>query len=180
MMTPQIILDYWFKEIPQENWFKSSEIFDNELRERFTEIHHQAAQGELFIWRDTIQGRLAEILILDQFSRNIYRGTTSAFSCDAMALALAQEAIKQPDLNALSITEKGFLYLPYMHSESLVIHQEAIRLFSEPGLENQLHFEGLHLDILEKFGRYPHRNQALGRISTIEELTFLQEPNSSF
>ena len=179
-MEPQTILDYWFKEIPPENWFKSSDSFDDELRARFTEIHQQAAQGELASWRETIHGRLAEIIILDQFSRNIYRGSTAAFSCDNMALALAQEAIKQPDLNDLSITEKGFLFMPYMHSESLLIHQEALRLFSEPGLENQLHFEQLHLDIIEKFGRYPHRNQILGRISTPEEIAFLKEPNSSF
>lgn len=179
-MIPQTILGYWFKEIPEENWFKSTEALDNQLRERFAEIHQQAAQGELYTWRENIHGRLAEILILDQFSRNMYRDTPGAFACDSMALALAQEAIKQADLSDLTTTEKGFLYLPFMHSESLVIHQEAARLFSQPGLENQLHFEKLHLVILEQFGRYPHRNKALGRVSTPEELAFLEGENSSF
>lgn len=179
-MTPQMILDYWFKEVPEENWFKSTDTLDAILREKFTDIHHQAACGELFDWRQTIHGRLAEIMILDQFSRNLFRGTANAFAYDGMALILAQEAIKQPDLNNLSTIEKGFLYLPFMHSESLVIHKDALRLFSEPGLENSLHFEKLHLAILEEFQRYPHRNDALGRLSTPAEKQFLQDGNTGF
>lgn len=179
-MTPEIILNYWFNEIPQEKWFNGGATFDQELTERFATVLQQATRGELAHWRTTIQGRLAEIIILDQFSRNIYRGTATAFASDGMALVLAQEALKQPTLSELSLAEKGFLYLPFMHSESLVIHQDALRLFSEPGLEKQLDFEHRHLAILEQFGRYPHRNTTLNRPSTTEELHFLTQPNSSF
>lgn len=179
-MTPETILNYWFNEVPQEKWFNGGTTFDQELSERFSELLHQATCGEFADWRETIQGRLAEIIILDQFSRNIFRGRAAAFASDSMALVLAQEALKQPTLNELSSSEKGFLYLPFMHSESLVIHQEAMRLFSEPGLESPFTYEKAHLAILEQFGRYPHRNLALGRTSTPEELAFLTQPGSSF
>lgn len=179
-MTPENILNYWFHEVPEEKWFNGGEAFDLELTERFSDLLTQATHGELVDWRKTIQGRLAEIIVLDQFSRNIYRGRAKAFASDSMALALAQEALKQPTMNELSTKEKGFLYLPFMHSESLVIHEEAMRLFSQPGLEYQLTFEIGHLDILKKFGRYPHRNQALGRTSTPEEAYFLTQPDSSY
>lgn len=179
-MTPEKILNYWFHEVPQEKWFDGDDAFDQELTERFADLLVKATHGELAAWRTTIQGRLAEIIVLDQFSRNIYRGTAKAFTSDSMALALAQEAIKQPTLDELSTAEKGFLYLPFMHSESLVIHKEAMRLFSQPGLEYQLTFEKGHLAILEKFGRYPHRNKVLGRTSTPEEIAFLALPDSSY
>jgi uncharacterized protein (DUF924 family) len=95
-------------------------------------------------------------------------------------LILAQEALLQDDFNQLSIEEKAFIYMPFMHSESVVIHEKAVELFSEPGLENNLDFEHRHFDIIKKFGRYPHRNEILGRVSTPEEIQFLKEPNSSF
>jgi len=118
--------------------------------------------------------------VLDQFSRNIFRGSAEAFAADGMALALAQEALRSGAADELEPRQRAFLYMPYMHSESTLIHTQALQLFSAPGLENNLDFELKHKTIIDKFGRYPHRNIALGRESTAAELAFLQEPGSSF
>ena len=140
-----------------------------------------AASGELYTWRHTDLGRLAEIIVLDQFSRNIFRDSPKAFASDSMALALAQEAIHNEAHLKLKTVEKSFLYMPFMHSESLVIHQEALKHFSEKGLETNYDFELKHYNIIKRFGRYPHRNKVLGRESSSEELDFLEnEKDSSF
>lgn len=176
----QKVWDFWFHELTEEQWFKKDKQVDQIMTQRFTEIHQQAARSELWEWRNTPKGRLAEILLLDQFSRNIYRDTPDAFVTDALALALAQEAIRNNHHLTLTPQERAFLYMPFMHSESQVIHEEAVKLFSEPGLENNLKFEMMHKDIIDRFGRYPHRNAILGRESTAEEIDFLQQPGSSF
>jgi uncharacterized protein (DUF924 family) len=119
-------------------------------------------------------------MVLDQFSRNIHRDTAAAFANDALALALAQEAVARGSDRELPVPHRAFLYLPWMHSESPTIHEEALRLFAQPGLEHNLEFERQHKAIIDRFGRYPHRNEALGRASTQEELAFLREPGSSF
>jgi uncharacterized protein (DUF924 family) len=118
--------------------------------------------------------------VLDQFSRNVWRDTPLAFAQDALALALAQELIARGEDTDLLLTQRKFAYMPYMHSESLVVHQEALRLFDLPGLEANLAFEHKHLRILQRFGRYPHRNAILNRQSSEEELAFLKQPGSSF
>lgn len=179
-MDPQVVLDFWFKETEPSQHFKVSADFDALLTEKFGVIHRQATLGELAHFRQTIQGRLAEIIILDQFSRNIFRGEKQAFASDGMALVLAQEALKTGQVDQLSIQEKSFLYMPFMHSESLVIHQQAANYFDEPGLETTKHYEEKHRVIIERFGRYPHRNTILDRESTPEEITFLEGPDSSF
>ena len=179
-MTPQTVLDFWFKELSPEDHFKKNEALDKEIATRFKKVHQQTALGETFTWRSTIHGRLAEIIVLDQFSRNMFRETKESFAYDSLALILAQEALRQDDFNELSIEEKAFVYMPFMHSESVIIHEKAVELFSEPGLENNLDFEHRHFDIIKQFGRYPHRNEILGRESTSEEIAFLKEPGSSF
>ncbi len=128
----------------------------------------------------TALGRLSEIILLDQFSRNIYRDKPAAFAQDALALALAQEAIAAGIASELTVDQRSFLYMPFMHSESELIHQQAVKLFSEPGLEASLEFEIRHKKIIDRFGRYPHRNEILGRTSTVEEQQFLAQPGSSF
>jgi uncharacterized protein (DUF924 family) len=178
-MTPDTVLHFWFKEITPAQWWKVDPNFDGLIAERFGALHASAAQGECFSWRGTPQGRLAEVIVLDQFSRNLHRGKAGAFACDAMALALAQEAVAAALDLALPVAERAFLYMPYMHSESRLIHVEAARLFAERAPEN-LDFEMRHKAIVDRFGRYPHRNQALGRESTAEELAFLEEPGSRF
>jgi len=117
---------------------------------------------------------------LDQFSRNVYRDTARAFAQDALALALAQELVASGQDRSLPLAQRSFAYMPYMHSESALIHAQAVALFSQPGMEDALRFELRHQAIIARFGRYPHRNAILGRISTAEELAFLGEPGSSF
>ena len=118
--------------------------------------------------------------MLDQFSRNIYRDTAKAFAQDAMALVLAQEAVASGALLQLNADERNFLLMPYMHSESAVIHQQAEALFKHYAPENNYQFELKHKVIIDRFGRYPHRNAILGRVSTTEELEFLKQPGSDF
>lgn len=175
----QQVLQFWFEEIPTSKWWTKDPAFDTEIQERFGELHAQAARCECFDWRSSAEGRLAEVIVLDQFSRNMYRDQPAAFAQDPLALALAQEAVAQGHDQKLTATQRGFLYMPYMHSESLKIHDEAVRLFE--GLNNnQLDFEHRHREIIVRFGRYPHRNTILGRVSTPEELEFLKQPGSSF
>lgn len=174
------ILHFWFEELRPAQHFAVDAALDETLRTRFGPTWEAACRCELWPWRATPQGRLAEILVLDQFSRNIHRGTPRAFAQDALALALAQELVAGQHDQALPPAQRAFAYMPYMHSESLAIHEAALALFSQPGLENNLSFELRHRDILVRFGRYPHRNAVLGRSSTDEERAFLAQPGSSF
>ena len=174
------ILHFWFTETDPKAWFRKDSGFDRTVRERFLPVHQSAAAGELFAWRMTAMGRLAEIIVLDQFSRNLFRDQAQAFAFDTAALVLAQEAVAAGCLDELETRQQPFLIMPYMHSESASIHEEAVKLFSRPGLEFNLEFEIRHKAIIERFGRYPHRNALLGRQSTAEETAFLQEPGSAF
>ena len=179
-MGHDAVIEFWFKELtPKEHWVKDPAL-DAKINQRFGVLHHAASQGELWQWRTSALGRLAEIIVLDQFSRNIYRDQARSFSTDNMALVLAQEAIAVGADKSLPALQKTFLYLPFMHSESLLIHEQAVVLFAQEGLENNYQFELRHKKIIERFGRYPHRNHILGRTSTAQELAFLQEPGSSF
>jgi len=174
------VIDFWFKEIDPSAWWKKDLNFDRELKNQFKDTHDAAIRCELFEWRCDPLGRVAEIIVLDQFSRNMYRGHPLSFAFDAPALILAQEAVSlEADLD-LSTPELLFLYMPFMHSESQKIHEMAVDLFSEPGLESNLEFELKHKAIIDRFGRYPHRNEILGRKSSKEEIQFLQTPGSSF
>lgn len=170
----QHVLDFWFDEQHRPFWFAQSYEFDQKIAQQFASLHQQAAQGELWQWRTTAQGSLAEIIILDQFSRNLYRNSALAFAQDGMALVLAQQMIATGQDMQLLAEHRHFVYLPFMHSESKIIHQQAIELFKQLGNEVVLDFEYQHQAIIERFGRYPHRNEVLGRVSTVEELEFLQ------
>lgn len=174
------VLTFWFKELDPKQWWVSEPGFDAQIKQRFSALLQQAAAGELFSWRESAAGRLAEIIVLDQFSRNIYRNTANAFAQDAMALVLAQEAVAAGVLTQLNADERNFLLMPYMHSESRAIHQQAEVLFKQHAPENNYQFELKHKVIIDRFGRYPHRNAILGRASTAEELVFLQQPGSGF
>lgn len=177
---PEAVLQFWFDDCTPQQWFTVDPAFDEALRQRFGALHQAASQAELWGWRGSAEGRLAEVIVLDQFSRNLYRGRAQAFASDAMALALAQEAVAAGLDARLTPQQRVFLYMPYMHSESRRVHVEAERLFSALGRPENLDFERRHKAIVDRFGRYPHRNQALGRASTAEELQFLTEPGSSF
>ena len=177
---PDDILHFWFEELEPAQWWKKDQAFDAMIAERYGRLHSQAVCCELYGWRQTARGRLAEIIVLDQFSRNIFRDTAQAFSADPLALALAQEAVAAGDDADLTPVQRSFLYMPYMHSESRLIHEQAVDLYTRNGVEDNLNFEIRHKAIVDRFGRYPHRNRMLGRPSTADELAFLQQPGSSF
>lgn len=179
-MQPQSILHFWFTELTPKQHFAKDAALDEAIRTRFGATLEAAARCELFAWRATPEGRLADIVVLDQFSRNVWRDTPRAFAQDALALALAQELVASGQDRSLPLAQRSFAYMPYMHSESLVVHAQAMVLFDQPGLENNLRFEVLHRDVIARFGRYPHRNAALGRVSTPGELAFMAQPGSSF
>lgn len=177
------ILDFCFNEAGSEKFFEKDLAFDKLLIERYSDILEQAAAAEFYTWRSSIQGRLAEIIILDQFSRNIYRNTPAAFAQDAMCLVLAQEAVAAGALEAfetIDIDERKFVLMPYMHSESKLIHQQVERLFKQYTNADSIDAELKHKVIIDRFGRYPHRNDILGRVSSSEEIEFLTQPDSSF
>ena len=173
------VLRFWFEEVSPPQWWTVDPAFDRQIAERFADVHARATRAELYAWRAEPAGRLAEIIVVDQFSRNMHRGHAAAFAHDMMAVVLAQEAVAAGADLELPVERRAFLYMPYMHSESRLIHVEAERLFAERAPAN-LDFELRHKAIVDRFGRYPHRNRILGRPSTPEEEAFLREPGSSF
>ena len=174
------VIKFWFEEIdPKQRWIKDAK-FDALIAQRFGDLHEKANSSELNSWRDNAKGALAEIIILDQFSRNIFRDIPSAFASDELALKLTKEAIEQGYDKEINPEYLSFLYMPFMHSESKEDHELAVKLFNKPGLEGTYDFELKHKAIIDRFGRYPHRNTILGRESTPEEVEFLKEDGSSF
>lgn len=174
------VYDFWFNEGNEENWFQRSDAFDEEIRERFFDTWDAGRQGMLYKWRDTFDGRLAEIIVLDQFSRNLYRGNALSYAQDGMALILSQHAIEHPDFEKQTLEKKSFTLLPWMHSESKAIQKMTEKLYLK--LDDELHTKIMydHKNIIDQFGRYPHRNQVLGRKSTPEEIEFLASNDLEF
>ena len=179
-MNYKQVLDFWFDPENKEFWFSKSDEFDLELEEKFGHTLQQAMQCELWTWRETAEGRLAEIIVLDQFSRNLFRDHPASFAQDPLALSLAQEAVRLGLDQQLAPDQRCFMYMPFMHSESKIIHAQALQLFEALGNPINLGFELKHKTIIDRFGSYPHRNQILERESTPEEVEFLTQPNSSF
>jgi uncharacterized protein (DUF924 family) len=174
------VIRFWFDELTEKDWFGGGPELDARIKDRFAATHAAVATGETFGWRTTAEGRLAEVIVLDQMSRNIFRGTGKAFAFDAIALVLAQEAVARGCDQQLQGVRRHFLYMPYMHSESLVVHEEAMRLFTALGDERVLGFERAHLAVIRQFGRYPRRNAPLGRQSTPEELDYIANNKGPF
>ncbi len=174
------VIDFWFSELNQNQWFAKNPDLDEMISLRFGDLVEKARTGELFEWRAKPEGRLAEVILIDQFSRNIFRDAPESFSADTVSLVLAQESVSQGLDQQLPTEMRAFLYMPYMHSESKTIHAIAVGLFNQPGLEKNLAFEYQHKAIIDRFGRYPHRNEILGRQSTTEEIAFLEQSGSSF
>lgn len=174
------ILDFWFNPEHIPLHFAENKEFDEKIRIKFLDVWDKATEGLLVNWRKNIRGRLAEIIILDQFSRNLWRDDIRTYSQDKMAIVLAQEALHHPDYNKLSQEEKRFILLPFMHSESLALHDWAKVYYKELGDKDLIYYEKLHRDILEEFGRYPYQNKDLGRKSTPEELKILKEKSGGF
>jgi uncharacterized protein (DUF924 family) len=190
-MLPEQILDFWFgcPEDPdygkrRKQWFIKSAEFDRQIREQFYDIYQQAIQGKLAAWRNQPLSCLALIIVLDQFPRNMFRGKPEAFRSDAQALDLAQYAVKQQYDRQLLPVQRGFIYLPFEHSENLADQRRAVALCSslsdDPESADTIEYAQRHLEVIQRFGRFPHRNQILGRESTPEEREFLQQPGSKF
>ena len=176
----QQVLSFWFERHGPDHWWAKDPAFDAAIRSEFGALHDRAARGELHDWRASPDGRLAEIIVLDQFSRNLYRDDPRAFACDGMALVLAQEAVRLGADRAVAHARRKFFYMPYEHSESPAIHEIAVTLFGSLDDPESLKYELQHKAIVDRFGRYPHRNRALSRESTADEIAFLETPGSSF
>ena len=174
------VLRFWFVDTGPSKWFVKDPEFDEELRRRFGDFADAALNGELEHWKDEPKGDLALILVLDQFRRNIFRDTPSAFVGDPIALSLSQEAAKRGELDQCSLDECSFYLMPMMHSEAPEVHAEAEALFQRYTRDGTQDYARKHRKIIDRFGRYPHRNAILGRESTAEELEFLGQPGSSF
>lgn len=174
------LLRYWFSREAREKWFDADPAFDAALKSRFEPLLYEAKAGRLDGWAGSPQGALALVILLDQIPRNIYRNSPQAFAADAQALAAAKAAVAQGFDRALGADERWMLYLPFMHSEDLADQERGIELFAALGLEEPLRFMKRHRDIIARFGRFPHRNEILGRPSSAEEIAFLQESGSRF
>jgi uncharacterized protein (DUF924 family) len=181
------VLVFWFGDVAgddfggrQDVWFNSDPAFDAVVADRFAALHARASGGELAYWEETPRNALALVIVLDQFPRNIYRGTPRAFASDPMALTVAKRAIERGFDRTLRPVERLFLYLPFEHAEDMREQDRSISLVTALGDKKTLDYAIRHREIIARFGRFPHRNAILGLASTAEERTFLAEPNSSF
>jgi uncharacterized protein (DUF924 family) len=180
--TAQTIIDFWFKEISPKQWWVKSAEFDQLIRQRFMSLYTETREGQHVQWIDSAQSCLARIIVLDQFPRNMFRDRSESFQTDAVALAAAKHAISLSFDSGMPSNHKAFMYMPFMHSEALDDQAKAIELLAAagPDLIENLKSSERHKAIIEQFGRFPHRNQILGRISTQAELEFLRQPGSRF
>ena len=188
-MTADDVLDFWFgpratRGTARQEWFRRDARFDEEIRRRFGELHARAGTGELDSWRANAESMLALVVMLDQFSRNLHRGDSRAFANDGYARECADAALARGDDLGSRPVERQFLYLPFEHSEDLRDQDRAVDLMRS--LEAFEETRGLtqwaerHRDVIRRFGRFPHRNAILGRVSTPEEIAFLEKPGSRF
>jgi len=182
-VTADKVLDFWFNETDRQNWFERSDAFDQIIHDRFGDAVETARAGGFGDWHDTARGCLAVIILIDQFSRNIYRDSPLAWSADDVGLACTKRAMTRGFDADLGVDERKFLYMPLMHSEVLADQEQCVELFrglATDADDVSLDFAIRHRDIIARFGRFPHRNEILGRESTPEELEFLKEPDSAF
>lgn len=185
-ITPDDVLKFWFGENGRDQWFGKEPAFDEEISSRFGELAHRARDGMLERWVEAPRSCLALILLIDQFSRNLYRQSPLAWSADVHGLAVAKLALEKGFDADLDKIERAFMYLPFMHSEVLADQERAVELTKKnndgSNEFNQANYDSAieHRDIIARFGRFPHRNEVLERESTDEELEFLKGPNSSF
>lgn len=189
---PQAVLDFWFAAegdpehgAVRDLWFRKSEATDRQIAECFGPLIEQALRGELETWAAEPHSALAHIVLLDQFTRNTFRDTPRAFAGDKRALAAAMAMVGSRQDEALLPVQRVFVYLPFEHAEGIVMQEEALRLFTRlvaeaPELQNMLDYAQRHHDVVQRFGRFPHRNEILGRQSTTDEIEFLKQPGSRF
>ncbi|WP_428429869.1 DUF924 family protein [Pararhizobium sp.] len=178
--TPEDVLSFWFDELQPQDWFKPHPDLDSQCEQRFRLAHLQLARGVPPEWRATPIARLATIVLFDQMPRNMYRGTPLAFATDGLALREAALALEAGADTGLSVDQRVFLYLPFEHSENLADQTRSVALFTDLGDANYLDYAIRHREVIHQFGRFPHRNAILGRVSTPAEITFLSQPGSRF
>jgi uncharacterized protein (DUF924 family) len=174
------IFSFWFSKNSSKYWFSKSDQFDADITKNFADLYEDAVCGQLDKWKEKPRSALALVILLDQFPRNMFRNSAKAFFTDGKALSIAKYAVEKGYDKKLSDDEKKFLYLPFMHSESLVDQKTSLQLFRELGQYNSYDYAIRHHDIIAEFGRYPHRNKVLKRKSTAKEVKFLKKPDSSF
>lgn len=172
-ITAQQIIDFWFSEPVSRMWFNATPEFDEQLRRDYLHIYHSAVAGELTEWENTPLGSLALAIIFDQLPLNMFRGLAESFATEARAIQVARHAINSQFDQQLNATQKIFLYIPFMHSELMADQDLSVALFEAAGLEHNLRFAKHHRDIVRRFGRFPHRNAILGRVSRAEEIDYL-------
>jgi uncharacterized protein (DUF924 family) len=170
---PQEIVDFWFAKDTRKLWFNSTPEFDRKLCDRYQPLWEQASRGELDHWMETAEGCLALVLIMDQLPLNMFRGSAQSFATEARSREVTRVAIDRGFDQQLPEQQKAFLYMPFMHSEALEDQQLALELFDQAGLESNLRFARHHHAIIEKYGRFPHRNAVLGRDSSTAEIEYL-------
>ena len=170
--SPQAVLAFW-RDAGPDKWFKKNDAFDQDIRERFLETYEAAAAGTLGAWEATPDGVLALVIVLDQFPRNMFRGAARAFAADPLARAVADRALARGFDRAMAQADRQFFYLPFEHSEMLADQERCCDLFRATGDAELVKWAELHADIIRRFGRFPHRNAALGRATTAEEQAFL-------
>ncbi len=180
--SQQEVLDFWFVETAPAQWFQKNDVFDDIIRERFAAVYDMAKNGIFDSWKKDADGCLALCVVLDQFPRNMFRDDPKAFATDAQALTIASHAIKKGFDQVLTPVKRRFIYLPFEHSENLEHQQLSVELFGSMQYEDPLGYEYAlrHLRVIEQFGRFPHRNTILGRVSTPQELRYLGEPGAGF
>ena len=169
----QALVDFWFSETASQYWFKSTEAFDQQLRDDYAELWQQAKDGQLDSWKAQPMGCLALVILLDQLPLNMFRGTAKSFSTEAQSREVAAMAIDQGFDVDMDSKHKGFLYMPFMHSEEMLDQERSVDLFNQPGLEDNYRFAKHHYGIVERFGRFPHRNEILGRENSNTEIAYL-------
>lgn len=176
------IINFWFEETKPQQWFQVNETFDALVRERFSEPYEMAVAGQFEDWRNSADGALAYCILLDQMPRNMFRGTPKAFATDAKALVTAKYAISKGLDQVLPITKRRFVYLPFEHSEKINDLHRSVELFEKIKDEDPLGYDYAvrHLEVIEKYGRYPHRNKILGRENTPEEEDYLAQDGAGF
>ena len=174
------VLDFWFDPSSKAHWFEPTAAFDRAVAARLGDLHRRSASGELDAWRSSAVGCLALCILLDQAPRQLFRGEARAFATDAKALAVAKRALAQGFDRQLPVEQRQFLYLPLMHSERLTDQERCVALYEAEELRHNLHHAAEHADLIRRFGRFPHRNAALGRASTAEEKAYLRQGGNQF
>lgn len=174
------VLSFWFEELEPRQWFEKDDALDRRIRERFLVLYERLAVQGAGGWAHTAHGALAAVIVLDQFPRNMFRGDARSFASDALALTVAEQAIGAGLDAALDATHRKFLYMPFEHSEDAAMQARSVALFAALGDADSLDYALRHKQVIDRFGRFPHRNALLGRSTTAEEAAFLEKPGSAF